>query len=71
MSMHIPGEPYAAAASRHQAESDDRAASERAHEIKLGKLMRMTVSGLMEELGPKDRQHLTEILDLHAADWSH
>jgi hypothetical protein len=67
--LHIPGEPYAVAASRHQAEVDIRAAIDRHDETQLERLLKMRVSELIGELGPKDREHLCEMLEIHATGW--
>ena len=67
--LHIPGEPYAVAASRHQARLDIRAAVDQDDETQLERLLQMSVADLVAELGPKDRAMLCEMLEIHATGW--
>jgi hypothetical protein len=67
--LHIPGEPYAAAASRHQAAVDREAAEERHYEAAVLRLRKMTVEQFLDELGPRDRAALEGMIEIHATGW--
>jgi hypothetical protein len=67
--LHIPGEPYAVAASRHQAAVDREAAEERHYEAAVLRLRQMTVEQLLDELGPRDRASLEGMIEIHATGW--
>ena len=67
--IHLCGEPYAVAASRHQSAVDREAAEERHYEAAVLRLRKLTVEQLLEELGPRDRASLEGIIEVHATGW--